>query len=158
MKAQRNQNARATFAPPPASFSRRLGAAFYDLLLLAAVWWFAAIPFVAASGGPPDSFWTRAAFQLYLLDIGFVYYAGFWVRGGQTLGLRTWKLQVLTTNSGPITWLPATKRFAAGLLSLACLGFGFFWALVDRRSLAWHDRLSGTRLIHLKSDAAAQKK
>jgi uncharacterized RDD family membrane protein YckC len=38
-------------------------------------------------------------------------------------------------------------RFAAAGVSLAALGMGFLWVLVDRDRLAWHDRWSGTRLI-----------
>ena len=36
------------------------------------------------------------------------------------------------------------------LLSWGALGAGFLWILVDRNQLAWHDRLSGTRLVLLK--------
>ena len=77
MKAQRNQVTLVTSSNQPAGLSKRLGAAFYDLLLLAAALWFAAIPFVVALDGPPDNFWIRTAFQIYLLIVSFLYYAGF---------------------------------------------------------------------------------
>jgi uncharacterized RDD family membrane protein YckC len=32
-------------------------------------------------------------------------------------------------------------------LSWLPLGLGFFWVLFDRDRRAWHDRLSGTRLV-----------
>ena len=36
-----------------------------------------------------------------------------------------------------------------GALSLSLLagGLGFWWAWLDRNGLAWHDRVSGTRMI-----------
>ena len=122
---------------------------FYDLLLLAAVLIFVTIPFVLIAGEPSKNFLLRLAFQVYLLATVFFYYAGFWIRGGQTLGLRTWKLQLVSAGGGYVTWRRALKRFTAALLSLACGGLGFLWIVVDRDKLAWHDRLSGTRIIRL---------
>lgn len=69
-------------------------------------------------------------------------YGGFWVRGGQTLGLRSWRLRL---DGGPITWMHAFKHFAGAILSWPPLGLGFLWPIFDREKLAWHDRLSGTR-------------
>ena len=37
---------------------------------------------------------------------------------------------------------------SAAILSWAPLGLGFLWQLWDKDKLAWHDRLSGTRLRH----------
>ena len=151
MKPQVNQTTSVTSSSQSAGFWRRLGANFYDLLLLAAVILFAAIPFVVIAGDTSKNFFLRLVFQLYLVAVIFFYYTGFWVRGGQTLGLLTWKLQLIATDGGRITWTQATKRFGAALLSLACGGAGFLWILVDREKLAWHDRLSGTRIVRLVS-------
>jgi uncharacterized RDD family membrane protein YckC len=85
---------------------------------------------------------------LYLLCIAFAILGWFWVHGGQTLGMRAWRLRLVSaTNNGPVSWQQALKRFAAALLSWCCLGAGFLWALFDREKRTWHDRLSGTRLI-----------
>jgi uncharacterized RDD family membrane protein YckC len=35
------------------------------------------------------------------------------------------------------------------LLSWLPLGLGFLWMLVDSQGRAWHDRLSGTRVVEL---------
>jgi hypothetical protein len=32
------------------------------------------------------------------------------------------------------------------MLSWSALGLGYWWILVDEEKLAWHDRLSATRL------------
>jgi uncharacterized RDD family membrane protein YckC len=87
--------------------------------------------------------------QLYLLLIAFAFFGWFWVHGGQTLGMRAWRLRLVSADGGPVSWKQAAIRFAAALLSWSCLGLGFFWALIDREKRAWHDRLSGTRLILL---------
>jgi uncharacterized RDD family membrane protein YckC len=134
---------------PPPGFLRRLGAMFYDSLLLLALLMMLSYPYVWLTGGAKPGLAIKTAYQFYLLAICFFYCAGFWVRGGQTLGLRTWRLQLVRRDGGPITWTLALKRFAAAWLSLLCFGLGFLWVIFDRDGLAWHDRLTGTRLILL---------
>jgi uncharacterized RDD family membrane protein YckC len=149
MKTQQNQPAPATSSSVRASFGRRLGAIVYDLLLVTAIVIFAAVPFVLITGDTSKNFWTRSALQLYLLAVIFLYYGWFWTHGGQTLGLLTWKLRLVAQDGGKVTWRLAMRRFAAGMLSCASFGIGLLWALVDRDKLAWHDRLSRTRLIQV---------
>ena len=134
---------------PPPGFLRRLGAMFYDSLLLLALLMMLSYPYVWLTGGDKPDLIVRTLYQLYLLVICFFYYAGFWVRGGQTLGLRTWRMKLVSNDGGPITWAMALKRFVYALLALICLGMGFLWVLHDRENLTWHDRWSGTRLVQL---------
>lgn len=125
---------------------RRLAAIAYDALLLAAIFMLAGLPFVALAGGPPAHPLLRIGFQFYLLALAFLFYGWFWVRSGQTLGMRAWRLKLVQMDGSTVTWPQAAKRFTAALLSWAGLGLGFLWVLVDRDKLAWHDRMSGTRL------------
>src|SRR5690349_8601287 len=118
-------------------FLRRLGAMTYDALLLLAILMLLSYPYVWLTGGGRQSLIVHAIYQIYLLAICFFYYGGFWVHGGQTLGLRTWRLQLVRTDGGTITWVDAFKRFAAALLSLLCLGLGYLWVLFNRDKLAW---------------------
>ena len=134
-------------APP--GFLRRLGAVAYDALLLLAILMMMSYPYVWLTGGGKQSFMVHAIYRIYLLAICFIFYGGFWTHGGQTLGLRTWRIMLVRNDGGSITWTDALKRFASALLSLLCLGLGFLWVLYDRDKLAWHDRLSGTRLVLL---------
>lgn len=69
-----------------------------------------------------------------------------WRRGGQTLGMRPWRLRVTDPQGGPAPVRSLAARYAWGSLSLLLAGAGFWWAWIDRERLAWHDRLSGTRL------------
>jgi uncharacterized RDD family membrane protein YckC len=121
----------------------------YDTLLLFALLMMLSYPYVWLTGGARPGLFVKTLYQLYLLAICFLFYSGFWVRGGQTLGMRTWRIKLVRQDGGPVTWTDALKRFVSALLSLLCLGLGFLWVLYDRDKLAWHDRWSGTRLVLL---------
>jgi len=114
-----------TTTPPPLSppgLLRRLGAMAYDILLLLALLMMLSYPYVWLTGGVKPGLFVKTLYQLYLLAICFLFYGGFWVRGGQTLGMRSWRIQLVRSDGGPITWSIALKRFAYALLSLLCLG------------------------------------
>lgn len=133
--------------PACAPLWRRLAAIAYDALLLAAVWFIAAIPFAVAAGGNPMSPLLLHLFQIYLLAVAAVFFIGFWLRGGQTLGMRAWRLRVQTASGAALTWHLALLRFLYALVSWAAFGLGFIWALRDRDRCTWHDRWSRTRLV-----------
>ncbi len=149
--------AREPAVGPSAALPRRLAAMVYDALLLFGVLFAAALPVVAlgawywgAEAFTSDApLANRPWFTAYLLAVSYIFYGWFWTHGGQTLGMRAWKLQVLTTTGAPLDWWDAFRRFAAALLSWLPAGLGFIWQLVDRERLSWHDRLSGTRLVRI---------
>lgn len=70
-----------------------------------------------------------------------------WRRGGQTLGMRPWRLKVVATDGGPAAPNALWKRYAVATLSLLAAGLGFWWAWFDGERLTWHDRASGTRML-----------
>jgi len=72
-----------------------------------------------------------------------------WRRGGQTLGMRPWRLRLRTADGAPPSWRALWLRYAVGTLSLLAGGLGVWWAWFDRGRLAWHDRASGTGLERL---------
>lgn len=88
-------------------------------------------------------------YQLFIFAQAAAFFIVFWCRGGQTLGMRAWRLRVETRGGQPLTVATAAARFAAALLSLAAFGLGFLWVLLDAHRSAWHDRLSGTRVVLL---------
>jgi len=143
-----------TRAQPP-GLLRRLAAILYDTLLVLGLLMLAValvvIPYEQLSGTPFPNEDTghRLALQAYLLLVIGVFFSFFWVRGGQTLGMRAWRLRVLRADGQPLDWGDAWRRFGAACLSLAPLGLGLLWCLFDKDGLAWHDRLSGTRLVVL---------
>lgn len=138
---------------PPAGVFRRLAAGCYDALLLVALWMLATLVIVALRGGepvPPGNPGYQAALALTTL----AFFVIFWMRGGQTLGMRAWRLKVERDSGGPVDLRTALLRFAAGLLSILSGGLGLLWLWVDRDGLTWHDRLAGTRVIVLPKHRA----
>ena len=131
-----------------AGLIRRLAAAVYDGLLVIGVLMIVTLVLVVATGGEAIPSGTLT-FQLIVLLVLFLFYGSFWVYGGQTLGMRAWRLRVEMQQGGPLGWQEAGRRFAAALLAWLPLGLGMVWLVVDRDSLAWHDRLSGTRVVLL---------
>ncbi len=137
----------AAAKPVAPHLARRLAAQGYDALVLTAVLLAATVPFVLVAGGSPASPTGRGLLRLYLLAIAFLFFGGFWVHGGQTLGMRAWRLRVVDYAGNPVSWKQALLRFVGALISWAVLGGGYLWVLVDHDRCAWHDRLSGTRLV-----------
>ena len=133
--------------PRNASLPRRLGAMLYDGLLVLAVLFLATLPFIALRGGEPVEP-NNVPYQLTMLAVVYVFFVFFWTRGGQTLGMRSWRLRLETDDGRLPNVTTATLRFAAALVSLLPLGLGFWWQLWDKDNLTWHDRASFTRLVH----------
>lgn len=136
---------------------RRLAAMLYDSLLLVALWMTVVALLMLLSGGrlaaEERPAWLLVAEQLALLTVTWGFFAGFWTHGGQTLGMRAWRLKLTDTTGGPVRLTNASLRMLTALLSLAVCGLGYLWVLVDREHLAWHDRLSGTRVVLLPKHA-----
>jgi uncharacterized RDD family membrane protein YckC len=134
---------------PPAGLLRRLAAILYDALLLVAVLFIATALVLPLTGGEavPRG---NPYYAAYLLSVCFLFFAWFWTHGGQTLGMRAWKIRVQQTDGDGITWLQALVRFSVATISWLALGMGFFWMLIDRDKMTWHDRFSDTVLVLIK--------
>ncbi len=133
--------------------ARRLAAIFYDSWLIVALWLLGATAdyAVQAATGAADDPW-RLPLQLYLLACPFVFFGWFWTHGGQTLGMRAWRLKLLTEQGEPPGWRQSSIRVAAAFVSALALGLGYLWMLFDRDGRTWHDRLSSTRLVLVSRD------
>lgn len=131
----------------PAGFLRRLGAAFYDVLILFAILYFSLIPLVVANGGESVN---HPLVMPYLLLVVLYFYGWFWTHGGQTLGMRAWRLKAVQDAGLPLTWRQAILRFIAAFFSWGFLGIGaMVWMFWDRDHYALHDRLSRTLIVLL---------
>lgn len=127
-------------------FFRHLAIIIYDVLLLVATLFLATFILLLFDAGETFSN-IKYFFQLYLLLVSFIFYGWFWTHGGQTLGLKTWKVKVLTFDEQPLTWKHAFKRFFTAMISVAFFGLGILWQLVDRQKHTWHDYFSKTSLF-----------
>lgn len=139
-----------------ASFMRRIGAMFYDFMLALSFvivigFFFTAVAMSLFSmeNIPAGSPIAKAIFMLLVL-FAFGFYGWFWTHGGQTLGMRAWKLKLVQQDSQNISWLQAFFRFCYSIISWLPFGLGYLWMLIDKRNLAWHDRVSKTYIIDLK--------
>ncbi|HKL64029.1 MAG TPA: RDD family protein [Woeseiaceae bacterium] len=131
----------------PVGLLRRLAAVLYDALLVLALVFLGTLVLVILNAGeaiPAHTWWYR----LFLLAIPAGYFVLFWLRGGETLGMKSWRIMLVSRDGRPVTPRQALVRTASAALSWLPCGAGFFWSLVDRDGLAWHDRLSNTRLVH----------
>lgn len=125
---------------------RRFAAIFYDFLLLLSVLFLATALILPFNAG--QAFTQHWLYSCYLLGISFTFYGWFWTHGGQTLGLRAWKLQILTFDRKTITWQQAFLRFSSAILSWAVLGLGFLWSLTNQERRCWHDLFSKTDIFY----------
>jgi len=131
------------------SLPRRLAAMFYDAWLVAALWLIGstADAFIRMKLGGAPGEGQHWLLQIYLSLAPMVFYVGFWTHGGQTLGMRAWRIRVVNDQGSAISLPQAVSRYLFAILSLIPLGLGFIWAAFDRDSAAWHDRLSHTWLV-----------
>lgn len=97
-----------------ASLWRRLAAMFYDSLVLVAVLLAASALLLLFNGGEPlaaDNPWGHLWF--FLVTYGFI--AWFWTHGGQTLGMRAWKIRLVSSEGGNMNWGQSLLRFLTAL-------------------------------------------
>lgn len=138
--------------PVTAPFMIRIAAMIYESLLVAAVVFVAAFLFLYLAGSA-EAGWRHHAFRLYLLGILFAYFSVFWLRSGQTLSMKTWRIRLVNRSGGPIAFRQAVLRFFLALPGLLLAGIGFWWALFDRDRQFLHDRIAGTRLVRVPRKA-----
>ena len=150
---------------------RRLFALVYDTLLAIAATFIAFQPVPLVEDVIQGFPLVQALTSLYLVAVWFLFFAWFWTHGGQTVGMKAWRIKLLREDGTNITWSDAMFRFflsngcflvlllMVGLevisvrLSLILGGaifcLAFLWAAFDRRQRTLHDLASRTRLIVL---------
>lgn len=121
----------------------------YEALLVFAVMFFSGMAFQGAASGPLSG-WPLRLFQLYLFLVIGIYFMWCWLRGGQTLSMKTWKLKLENADGGKVTPPQALFRYILAWFSLLFAGLGFLWAFVDRDRQFLHDRLASTRIVGQK--------
>lgn len=108
---------------------------------------------------------------VFLLLVMAAYFCWCWLRAGQTLPMKTWRIRLVGADGGAVGLRAAIIRFLAGLLIylplFATSVWAYFspsarpfllvsvfvalvawcWPLWDRDRRMLHDRLAGTRLI-----------
>jgi uncharacterized RDD family membrane protein YckC len=156
------------------SFSRTLAALFYELLLTAAVLLALATLLTPLKALLGSSFAAEQLFRLLLAALLFAYFGWCWVKGGQTLAMKTWRLKLVRADGRALDWPTALRRYLIALalfvgvpalayagwsrslgeagplwLALIWLPLPFIARGIDPEQRSLHDRLAGTRVVWL---------
>lgn len=141
----------------PAPLWRRLAAGLYDLLPLAALLMMgsALATGIAYLVQPTERIdlvlgqgWPHHALQLWLALLWVGYYAYSWSKGGQTIGMKAWRIELHAENGQRLGFALACLRLLLSCLSLAAVGLGFAWAIFEPRHRTWHDLLTGAVMVY----------
>ena len=144
----------------PASLARRLAAVCYDAVLCIALLLVTAFLYKLALMAIIGEARLRALSDSGSLDgdpllstllflVLFGFFATFWTRTGQTLGMQVWGIRVQNADGSRISLVQALLRFMIAIGSWLCVGLGFIWVLFDRQNRSWHDLYSGSQLVRL---------
>jgi uncharacterized RDD family membrane protein YckC len=153
---------------PRASLWRRLAAITYDALVLCALWMFAgfiaalfvqalvSLKIVSLQGYVDladymNSGWRNWLYLAYFALVTLWFYLYFWLKAGQTLGMRAWRMLLISADGKPLTLRQALIRL---LTSLA--GLGNFWLWIRwGKGLALQDQLAGTIVVVLTKEQSS---
>ena len=149
-----------------AGFVRRLAAMIYDALVATAVGMCAAMILIVGLVVSLKNGWLdlqgyaepnellqqsvgyKALIQVWVVLWVSVFFLWFWKRGGQTLGMRAWRLRIFSTNEAPVTWSRLVLRLVSSLA-----GLGTLLVLFDvKNKLALQDRLAKTEVLKLSKE------
>lgn len=117
----------------------------YDGLLIVAIYAFTIVLLVTITGQEA----TGPIVQSFIFLEVFAFFAFFWVRHGQTLGMRAWHLTLVSTDGNPVSLAQAAVRFFVGGIALATLALGLLWVVVDPYRRSWSDLASDSRIRYV---------
>ena len=131
----------------PVSVLRRMACCAYDwfaVVAIAIVGWF---PVLMLLQNVLPLYESAEPWNLiYLFLVSFGYFSYCWRRGGQTLGMQSWKVQLNNPGGRRFSWRQCLLRYGGGLVSLLLAGLGFWWAWTNPQRRTWHDSWSGSTL------------
>jgi len=134
----------------PAPIWRRFTAFIYDAILVIAIWMVATLILLPFTGGEavPDSGPWHLAYQAYLSALAALYFIGFWVKTGQTPGMRAWSIRLTDSDGEPPRLKAAAIHFAVGVLVFLTAGLLLFLARWDNDKRALHEKAAHTRFLY----------
>ena len=139
----------------PAHLGWRLLAITYDALPLIAILFFSSIALLALHGGKPatpGTVWAFFTIFVYWSIVG-CYAVISWRRGGQTMGMRPWRLIVVTQDGKNADLKALCLRYAIASLTG---GLTLLWCIFDSQKRGLHDLASGTLMVRKQAIANAE--
>ncbi|WP_044618680.1 RDD family protein [Gynuella sunshinyii] len=139
---------------PKPSLFKILAAIFYDLIVVCGILMitgFIIIPIyhgLTHEDSVPAGNWL---FRIILYLVVFGYYAFSWLRGGQTIGMKSWKLRLVSDTHKPMTLPKLFIRFVGGQLSFSIALIGYLMLLIGPRHRMLHDLISGSHIVSLQT-------
>lgn len=133
----------------PAALGWRLLALAYDCLPMIPLLMITSSIFLWLNGGRTverDPLIAVLQFIAIWLLIG-AYFVLSWRRGGQTVGMRPWRLKVVAADGQPASVRALWLRYAVAWLTP---GIGLLWTLVDAEHRGLYDIASGTLVVRLQ--------
>lgn len=131
-----------------ASRRRRLGSLLYEALVILALTIFLFLLPLAVFSGVSHLMLGPGLLWLYLFALLGVYFIWCWVKAGQTLAMKTWRLWVVDAQSSrPLRPLQAVVRYCMGWLCWPT-GLALLWSFLDPDSQFLHDRIAGSRIVY----------
>jgi uncharacterized RDD family membrane protein YckC len=125
---------------------RRLASMGYDCILMLALLIFATsliLPLNQGHAFQPHN-WI---YRCYLFTLISLFYIGFWAYGGQTLGMRAWRIRVCSRGGHSLSLKQAIVRYIVAIPSILFVGIGFWWSLLVSKGDTCYDRWSHSRVI-----------
>jgi uncharacterized RDD family membrane protein YckC len=143
---------------------KKVFAWIYDLLAAIAVFVLAlligylaiyliSLPWLENGESLSNSLSSNPLWLIYLTLAIQYYYVWCWVKGGQTVGMRTWNLKLCKQDGSLLSWKEAYIR---SVLSLG--GLAMFWSVFDKDKRGWHDIPCNCRTVVLPKDYKKQTK
>ena len=144
----------ARISAVPAHLGWRLLALVYDAVIsIAFLFMVSALSLLLKPDHRPVEPGTPAALLVFIAlwaAIG-AYAVVSWRRGGQTIGMKPWRLKVVAADGGRPDWRALLIRYAVASLSL---GTALLWSLADGERRGLHDLASGTAFVRLDARSA----
>ncbi|WP_061534043.1 RDD family protein [Collimonas arenae] len=156
--------------PQTPSLKRRFGSILYESMLLFGILFISGWIFSTLLQ-QRNALYLRHAQQVWLFIVLTLYFVWCWSHGGQTLAMKTWRIQLVNRDGSPVNAVRATVRF---LLSWCWFlpGLALAWALdahtwmlilipaanfilwafaiyLDPQRQFLHDRIAGTKLVDM---------
>lgn len=122
---------------------KHFAAFLYDIFPLIGVFLATSLIVLVLRGGVPVERYSPWFITLLLFEFAG-YYIYSWKVGGQTLGMRAWKMKIFPkiANQQNLTWSQACLRLFVGIISTLLLGSGLFWKLASNKKESWMDSAS----------------